>query len=757
MRQLILAGVYGTLLLAAAAPARAQTLLSSTSPVASGSASTAASSQKPATPPAQTPPPAGPTTSGPLAEDSRSLFAPSWNMFQLSGRLSSIAGDEARWQRYEDLGDGVLFTTGRVERSTTDWNFNAGADNVGWRDQRYFGNYERIGHLKISGLWDQIPQFYSIDTRTAFVSQGEGVLVLDDAAQSASQQAKNFNAYLPISPQFDLRERRDIGTVRVSATPTTHVDVTGGFTTTRHSGELPWGASFGFSNDNEVALPYRSRTNDMDVGAQWTNSRAMIRAAYNGSWFNNLDDTLTWDNPLQLTDAVTGTTFVPGHGRTALWPSNSFQTLSTAGYAKFAHRTQLTGSLAFGWANNDENLLPFTINTVLPQLTLPRTTADASAHTVATNLSFVSRPVDDWRFSARFRRYDYNNETPETSIPQFINYDTSVATSSTGGPELFAHDRNTLDAEATWTGLHPLALTVGYTNNHNGYAFRIFESSNENVLQLKADAIGSQWVTFRAHYEYGDRTGSGLDEASLVEIGEQPQMRHFDLANRTRNRFVGQVDLTPSEALTVSVSGGTGKDNFGDSYFGLQEAAFHTFSLSTDYELPRGLGVGGTYNYERYTGLQRSRSASPNTTPPQVTDPNRDWTADSKETVHYFSIYAHPPRIGRNTEARVSYNYAYARGNYVYAVGPALATPSFPAQLPQTYNKLQDFQVDVRHRINGRLAATLSYVYEPYRIFDFAFDPSVINSIVQPSSLVLGYTYRPYTAHTAVFGILYYW
>ena len=71
--------------------------------------------------------------------------------------------------------------------------------------------------------------------------------------------------------------------------------------------------------------------------------------------------------------------------------------------------------------------------------------------------------------------------------------------------------------------------------------------------------------------------------------------------------------------------------------------------------------------------------------------------------------------------------------------------------------QLQDFRVDIRHRVTGRLAATLSYVYEPYRIYDFAFDASVINSIVQPSSLVLGYTYRPYTAHTAVFGILYYW
>ena len=120
----------------------------------------------------------------------------------------------------------------------------------------------------------------------------------------------------------------------------------------------------------------------------------MFRAAYNGSWFNNDADTLTWDNPLVLTDS----TSAPGHGRTALWPSNSLQTLSAAGYAKFARRTQLTGSLALARANNNETLLPFTINSALPQLALPRATADASAHTVATNISLVSRPAERLAF-----------------------------------------------------------------------------------------------------------------------------------------------------------------------------------------------------------------------------------------------------------------------------------------------------------------------------------------------------------------------
>ena len=80
-----------------------------------------------------------------------------------------------------------------------------------------------------------------------------------------------------------------------------------------------------------------------------------------------------------------------------------------------------------------------------------------------------------------------------------------------------------------------------------------------------------------------------------------------------------------------------------------------------------------------------------------------------------------------------------------------------PSQLPNVYNKLQQLHVDVRHRLTNRLAATFSYLYEPFRVYDFAFDPSVVNGIVQPSSLVLGYVYRPYTANSFVFGVRYFW
>jgi MtrB/PioB family decaheme-associated outer membrane protein len=697
---------------------------------------------------AQTPAPPAQTST---EEEPKSLFDQTWHQLQIGGRFSSIDGDPARFQRYQDMRDGLLFTDFRYGKDDPNglWLFRAAADNVGYHDQRYSANYERVGRVKISGLWDEIPQFYSVDTKTPYTGSG-GTLLLDDATQFAAQKGGGLNVWVPLAPQFDLTERRDIGTFNIVATPTPTIDVTGSFTSTRHRGELPWGASFGFSNDVEVPLPYDSRTNDLTIGTEWSNSRQMLRVSYNGSWFNNLADTMVWDSPLTLADS----TSAPGRGRMSLWPTNSAQTVSFAGYSKFAHKTQITGAMSFGFWNQDQPLQPFTINSALTQIPLPRPTAQADAHVFSGNIGLVSHPSKDWRFTARLRDYVYDNHTPATTITQYVSYDTSIGTSSTGGPELYAHSRQTFDADATWSGHGPFALTAGYTRNDNTYNERIVGSSGENVLRLSADAVGTSWMTFRASYEYGSRTGSGLNTALLTEIGEQTAMRHYDLADRNRNQFTGQVDFVPNDMWTFSLSGAVTADDYPGTALGLQNWNGRTVSAGADYHMPNGFGGGGTYNYERYTGLQRSRSASSD--PAQFNDPNRDWTTDTAETVNYFSIFVTPPRFGPNTEARLSYDFSYAEGSYLYTVVPGgpLAQPS---QLPAVYNKLQQLHVDVRHRLTHQVAIVGTYLYEPFRVYDFAFDPSVVNGIVQPSSLVMGYVYRPYTANSGTISLRYLW
>src|SRR5262249_32475184 len=162
MRRFMLIHLVCCFLLAVTTPAAAQTALAPPAALSPDSSSAAAS---PSPPQASTPAAPAATTEAP-----RSLFQPTWHQFEFGGRLSSVDGDPARWQRYQDLRDGVIFTDAKYAREDPggNWLFRGTADNVGYRDQRYFGHYERTGRFVISGTWDEVPQFYSIDTQTPY-------------------------------------------------------------------------------------------------------------------------------------------------------------------------------------------------------------------------------------------------------------------------------------------------------------------------------------------------------------------------------------------------------------------------------------------------------------------------------------------------------------------------------------------------------------------------------------------------------------
>ena len=84
-----------------------------------------------ATPPTQTPTPAQPAATQPAAapeetEPERSLFALTDRELFIGGRVSSIDGDPARFQRYQDVRDGLLFSGFRYS-STRARTMSAGA------------------------------------------------------------------------------------------------------------------------------------------------------------------------------------------------------------------------------------------------------------------------------------------------------------------------------------------------------------------------------------------------------------------------------------------------------------------------------------------------------------------------------------------------------------------------------------------------------------------------------------------------------
>lgn len=103
--------------------------------------------------------------------------------------VTTATGDEARFKRYRDLRSGGLLDRFRFEREKGDWLFAAGADHVGYRDQRYSADLNKVGRLKVSFPRDEGPLFYSETTCTLYSEQARGLLRIADSLVDAAWRA----------------------------------------------------------------------------------------------------------------------------------------------------------------------------------------------------------------------------------------------------------------------------------------------------------------------------------------------------------------------------------------------------------------------------------------------------------------------------------------------------------------------------------------------------------------------------------------
>lgn len=664
-------------------------------------------------------------------------------------RLTDVSGDEARYQRFRDMTNGAYPDRLRFQKADSGWAFDFRADQVAREDQRLYGSYRRK-NLKLLVEWDQVPFFISRDTQTLYEADSPGVLRINDAIRKGIESGQFTLANIADQAAFfDTRSRRDTGRLELLFRPARDLDVTLKLKTAMREGSLQWGASFGFSNDVEVAAPQDTRTTDLGVGIEWANERAMLRLGYDGSWFDNRVPTLIWDNPLRLTDIANG----PGQGRSALWPSSTMHSVTTAGSIKLPANSRFTGNATLGTMSQDEPLLPFTINSAIAPMPLPRPTAEGEVRTLAMTHTLTSRPSQYVWLNARYRYYDFDNRTPRFLTDSFVGLDSGVRPVVTGGSEPISSTRQSFDLDASFTPIPFTALKVGYGRDSTDRTHRIFDRTNENVFRASVDSTKSGVFMIRGIFERSSRSGSGFDEEALEHIGEQPALRHYDIANRDRNRFTALVQVTPITQIGLTATAMRGKDDYADSGFGLRDSETRGYSVTLD--LAPGETVAGalSYTYDKYTALQNSRQASPGV---QFTDPTRDWSADLGDKTETVNANLDLLKLLPKTDIRLGYDWNRARATYVYGA-PANTTLAAVQQLPPLKNDLQIARADLSYFARTNVAVRIGYGYERYRVEDFSLGPDTIKRIDLPGSLFLGYVYRPYTAHTGWLSVSYLW
>ena len=249
------------------------------------------------------------------------------------------------------------------------------------------------------------------------------------------------------------------------------------------------------------------------------------------------------------------------------------------------------------------------------------------------------------------------------------------------------------------------------------------------------------------------RVGTGVDEQSLDDIGEQTSLRQFDISDRTVNRFSAMVIGSPISSLSLNGTAFVGRDTRPDSGFGLLSNDTNGFAAGFDYVPNNTASVGASYQYERYTSLQKSRQADPG---PQFDDPTRDWTTTGADRAHTVAGSADLLKLWPKTDLRFAYDFVRAESRYVYGLAPNTTLPPVQ-QLPLVWNRRHRLSADASYMLTTHVAAGVIYWYENYKVDDFAFNPETLNTVAQPSFISLQYLYRPYTANTIWGRVSYRW
>jgi len=680
---------------------------------------------------------------------------------------SDVNGDRGRYERYRDLRDGPFLNGVRLLRERNGVLFDIEADHVGRRDQRYIGTATKPGKLRASFMWDQIPMLLSQDTRSLFEGVGTGELTVPNAIQAQGQV--NPGAITDIfeqsSVEFLTKTRRHIANGRVEYFPSESVTVQANVRNTDREGLIPYGGSFGHSSVVELPEPTSHTLSDFDASAEYARQPLLLRGGYSGSWFHNDIDSLVFDNPFRLTD----TPATPSRGRLSVPPSNSLISVNGMASLRLPHKSRVTAYASAGTLKDaGQPLVPQTINTSITTRPLERSTVEGEARLSSVNLSFVSRPVRAVDFTMRYRSFDYENKTPEFLIRERVPFDaTPSALTAPLAAEQFSVLRHTFDADFRYFATGRTSAGVGFTRLGEERTHRIFESNADNVLRLTFDTANRGWLSLRTKYEHGERRGDGIEQGieELTAIGEQPGMRHYDVANRNRDRITILGGVTPAKFMTGTLSIATGKDDYDESEFGLRDNTHHVYTAGADFLGTERVSFGFSYSYERYDALQRSRQANPGE---QFTDPSRNWAADTSDKTHSVILNGDVARIAGKIDLHVSYDFNRNRGIYNYITGPVedrtlpeeVVVPSTlptPSQLPPTLSQLNRAALDLTYPLTSRLSVGGSYWYERYRVEDFTLDIDANPELVRGQALLIGYLYRPYTANTGWVRLLYRW
>jgi MtrB/PioB family decaheme-associated outer membrane protein len=530
----------------------------------------------------------------------------------------------------------------------------------GWRmgldSRRLEFDYSEQGSQNFSVDYREIPNYRFSDGQTPYREQAPGLWNLAPGWEVAPGSS-NTRGFLTLEESLvdlrvDTKRRRvDLAYDRKLGS-NWNLDIEYKHETKK--GERTLGSIFGYSGSNPRAVilpaPVDWTTDIIEAMFHYGTARAQFGIGFYASFFGNDESTLTFQNAYGNLSAWDSSVEYPGsQGRFALEPDNSYLQFKAYGAMNFSRSTRLTADFSSGKMEQNERLLPYTVNPELDVHTpVPLTRLDGKVNTMMLNLRLTSQLARRLGLRVNYHYDDRDNKTPRAAYP-YIGADSQDQRDEEDGrinlP--YSYTRQKTDAVLTFRLPQATRLRAGIEYSDYSRDYQEVEDSDEFAWLAGVSLRGWSMGALSFNYRNSDRDVSDyVGNTPYIEshipgtVDEDdwenhPLLRKYFLTDRRREQYRLRADLFPFPELNLGFSSSYNKDDYGAGYFGLNEAKIKTWTVDGGWYPRENVALTGFYTNENYDASQSARSFR-NTS--SAEDPDNDWFADTEDRVDTYNI-----------------------------------------------------------------------------------------------------------------------
>jgi len=623
--------------------------------------------------------------------------------------VGSVSRDSFKFGEYNGLNEKGAYLIGDGDarfrgKDGVYWNLNG--SNLGLDSRALDAEGGQQGKYKLFLNYDELPHYISDSAQTPFLGSGGPSLTLPAGYPAPTTGAMPLATTLfPV----DLETKRKKLGAGASWTPVRGWEYSVNFRHETREGTKRTAGAF-FVNSAQLVEPVDYVTDQIDASVSYTAAKLQAKFAYYGSKFRNGTDSLTWQNPFTAPPAFPGAVV----GQLALPPDNQFHQVSASLGYQFTDRTRAMADIAYGRMTQDENFLAPTLNTTIAAPALPAASLDGRAKTLDANLKLNSAVTDKLRLNAAYAHNERDNQTPQALRP-VVTTDMFLGVPRTNLPYGFKQDKVNLSADYRATA--HLRASVGFDHDSRKRTFQEAETTRENTVWGKITARALEKVDMTLKLSHGERRNSGYQIVTAITPPENPLLRKYNLANRTRNSGGLRVDIAATENINIGLGVDASEDQYSDSTIGLKSGRDLNVNGDVTLILTEQTSLHFFANREE---IKSSQAGSQTFSTP-------DWLGENKDTFYFLGVGVKHAAIKDKLD--VGADLGVSRSWSKISVVTGASDPPFP----DLTTSLDSLKLYANYRLKKNMSLLGGYWYERFDSKNWMLDgvtPSTIPNVL---------------------------